>query len=274
MSNLKRERTYFPSVSILNSFGSQLYHYTSIDTLALIFKNKTIRFNRLDRVNDPQEALSKEYRKLQKIVFVSCWTDNKVESIPLWKIYAGLNGVRISMPILMFQGRNDNHKSTNDDRLYRFHLEVPHCEIKGHQGNSGYYCEVGLIGGPTRIRYVKNEELYLNNIYPDEAYIKNDFRFVGTIKSEDWSFEKEVRFRTFGVAEYTTDREDMSPETLSELIIDTEFVDIPLDNSALDEMEILLGPKISDGEHLLIESLRDKYAQNAKIYLSNIKINR
>lgn len=33
----------------------KLYHYTSLDTLALILKNKTIMFNRLDRVDDIEE---------------------------------------------------------------------------------------------------------------------------------------------------------------------------------------------------------------------------
>ncbi|MBE6746525.1 MAG: hypothetical protein E7558_03645 [Ruminococcaceae bacterium] len=32
-----------------------LYHYTSIETLALILKNRTIRFNSLDKMDDLQE---------------------------------------------------------------------------------------------------------------------------------------------------------------------------------------------------------------------------
>ena len=39
------------SYCVYNTFGRRLYHYTSINTLALILKNKTIRFNRLDKVN-------------------------------------------------------------------------------------------------------------------------------------------------------------------------------------------------------------------------------
>lgn len=31
-----------------------LYHYASLDTLALILHNRTIRFSRLDKVDDPQ----------------------------------------------------------------------------------------------------------------------------------------------------------------------------------------------------------------------------
>ena len=34
-----------------------LYHYTNIETLALILKNRTIRFNSLDRMDDLQKKL-------------------------------------------------------------------------------------------------------------------------------------------------------------------------------------------------------------------------
>ena len=34
----------------------KLYHYTSLATLALILKNRTIMFNRLDRVDDVEEG--------------------------------------------------------------------------------------------------------------------------------------------------------------------------------------------------------------------------
>ena len=82
----------------------KLYHYTSIENLALILKNKTIRFNRLDRVDDIEE--SSIYEKtvpMGKYTFVSCWTDNEEESIPLWKMYTPqMKGVRIAMDYDMF----------------------------------------------------------------------------------------------------------------------------------------------------------------------------
>ncbi len=34
----------------------EIHHYTSIENLALILKNKTIRFTRLDKVDDSEEA--------------------------------------------------------------------------------------------------------------------------------------------------------------------------------------------------------------------------
>lgn len=33
-----------------------IHHYTNIETLSLILKNRTLRFNRLDRVDDPEES--------------------------------------------------------------------------------------------------------------------------------------------------------------------------------------------------------------------------
>ena len=60
-----------------------LYHYTTIDTLALILKNKTIRFNRLDKVDDVEEDAFSNGVHLGQYIFVSCWTKNSEESIPL-----------------------------------------------------------------------------------------------------------------------------------------------------------------------------------------------
>lgn len=33
----------------------KIYHYTTLDNLTLILKNKTIRFKRLDQMDDPCE---------------------------------------------------------------------------------------------------------------------------------------------------------------------------------------------------------------------------
>lgn len=51
-----------------------LYHYTSLDTLAMILHNRTIRFSRLDKVDDPQEQRSADSQNLGKMKLVSCWT--------------------------------------------------------------------------------------------------------------------------------------------------------------------------------------------------------
>ena len=41
-----------------------LYHYTNIESLALILKNQTIRFNSLDRMDDLQEKESADIKNI------------------------------------------------------------------------------------------------------------------------------------------------------------------------------------------------------------------
>ena len=76
----------------------QLYHYTSIDVLALILKNRTIRLNPLNKLDDLQEQKTADVENLGKFVFVSSWTSDDVESIPMWKMYTDPRaGIRIKL---------------------------------------------------------------------------------------------------------------------------------------------------------------------------------
>ena len=62
-----------------------IHHYTSINTLALILDSRKLRFNRLDKVDDVKEidGLTSGFCTY---IYISCWTDEKEESIPLWKM--------------------------------------------------------------------------------------------------------------------------------------------------------------------------------------------
>ena len=78
----------------------KIYHYTTIETLALIIKSRAIRFNRLDCVDDLEESLYGSGNmniKLSQYEFVSCWTKDKEENLALWKMYTNNKGVRICM---------------------------------------------------------------------------------------------------------------------------------------------------------------------------------
>ena len=75
-----------------------LYHYTNIETLALILKNRTIRFNSLDKMDDLQEQQTSDVKNIGQFCYISSWTDDSTESIPMWNMYASLNlGVRIKL---------------------------------------------------------------------------------------------------------------------------------------------------------------------------------
>ena len=63
-----------------------LYHYTNIETLALILKNRTIRFNSLDKMDDLQEQQTADIKNIGQFCYISSWTDDSTESIPMWNM--------------------------------------------------------------------------------------------------------------------------------------------------------------------------------------------
>lgn len=65
-----------------------LYHYTNVDALALILKNRSIRLNSFNKMDDLQEQLSTDKQNFGRSIFVSSWTDNEYEEIPMWRMYA------------------------------------------------------------------------------------------------------------------------------------------------------------------------------------------
>ncbi|NOQ27821.1 MAG: hypothetical protein GQ564_20865 [Bacteroidales bacterium] len=83
---------------------SFLYHYTSIETLAMILSSKKIKFNSLNNVDDLNEGKSIDYKHIGGYFFISCWTSFAEESLPFWNMYTpSMKGVRIKMPSNLFQ---------------------------------------------------------------------------------------------------------------------------------------------------------------------------
>ena len=59
-----------------NKTPRYLFHYTSIDNLCLILKTRAIRFTRLDKVNDPEEALTKEFKDAKFFIIIGANNGN------------------------------------------------------------------------------------------------------------------------------------------------------------------------------------------------------
>lgn len=84
--------------------SSRIFHYTNIDSLAMILSTKKLRFTRLDMVDDLLEAQTHVGINFGKFFFVSCWTTQIEESIPQWSMYSHeMRGVRIELRAKPFQ---------------------------------------------------------------------------------------------------------------------------------------------------------------------------
>ena len=96
----------------------KIYHYTTIENLALILHYKTLRFNNARNVNDPEEAITEDFGSLKDYLFISCWSKASNESIPLWKMYA------------------------NSGKGIRLELDTEHIHLRGLEDKNGLNCVV------------------------------------------------------------------------------------------------------------------------------------
>ena len=92
-----------------------LYHYTNVSSLAMILQNQNIKFNPLTVLDDSEEEQIQDAQKYAKYCFVSSWTDDEHESIPMWNMYTNMaEGVRIRLPKNPFR----EYFLTKDDFYY------------------------------------------------------------------------------------------------------------------------------------------------------------
>lgn len=277
---------------------AKIYHYTSIETLALILKNKTIRFNRLDNnLDDLEEGqISSNGVKLGNYGFVSCWTEEKNESIPLWKLYTSNGiGVRIALEQDMFK-----------DYVYSGVLEIG--DIRFDTDKSGYnrtktpiedmfnseYIVFTLLSdqykSPTfykTVEYVDDMRDRLKDCVKILPKDKNGHQIItichndiGLYKKKHWEFEKETRFFLFIIPgkklkmhkDFNNDWNqwlyDIWTKNIKNTITDYYM---HLKDDIFDDMEIVLSPNCSESNRIIVESLCKQYAPNAKIFDSSLK---
>lgn len=254
----------------------RIYHYTSIETLALILKNKTIRFNRLDKVDDLEESeygLSHVNIKMGQYHFVSCWTKDSIENIALWGLYTKYKGVRISL---------------DEDMFVSYPL---------NQSLNCYFPGFLTIGKDYIINAPNNEVKLIDVIYVDDLKSKNieigkynenkeenTFSIeysneYGNFKSKQWEFQKESRFKIsvqpikipkqLQSKNSNIDMEaimnSIAPALIENKPISVNHFDIMLKEDTFLNMEILLAPQTTDSERIIVESLINSFCPKAKL---------
>lgn len=241
----------------------KIHHYTSIEALEMILKNKSIKFNRLDQVDDKAEykydsTVYDTNIKLGKYTFVSCWTKLKVENIDLWNRYGkGNKGVRISLDEDMFETYDVGtvNRSFYNNREYYFENFVV----------SSYINKVNLV----EVKYEQNIEPY----YKEAIKCFNQgfaFKYdnIGIYKKREWALQNESRFI---IHAQPFEPALMSSHPLSfplalgaayknGMELSEKALYIPLKQEALEDLEIMMGPKTTDEDLKKVEKiLRDCY---------------
>lgn len=229
-----------------------LFHYTSIKKLAIILSRQSIRFSRADMVNDLEELKIIDLPEMKKSVFVSCWTASEEESIPLWKMYgSNLKGVRIKLPNDMFRKGSKPYLSAQGN----CHLiNLMSLENVVQRGNTHHW--IPYIFGPIKIQYSSNNAVSV--IDHEELMVDR----IGTVKLDHWKFEDEYRYLIIPDALWNPDKMCFQVNKHNSMTaFDKEYVDIPLSASAINSIELTLGPNATDSEIIIVDALLNKFTK-------------
>ncbi len=261
----------------------RIYHYTNLETLALILKNQTIRFNRLDQVDDLEEGNTESLGvRFCKYVFVSCWTENAEESIPLWKMYGGdAGGVRISIERdIMFKeyivsnlnlGNGMTMHGAIVSKIPPHDMENPDFFILPlvDYNNDVFYRHVKYVDD---ISIYTKDAFVMSNVKDGRCDLSIKTKPFGYYKNKRWQFQDETRFVLY-IFPLNVLREGNNPE-ISSLVTQCLFSNKPLPFShydmhlkqeAVDTMKITLSPSVTEAQKIIVQSLVDKYAPSASI---------
>ncbi len=262
-----------------------LYHYTNIESLALILKNQTIRFNSLDRMDDLQEQETADIKNVGQFCFISSWTSDATESIPMWNMYASLTqGVRIKL-------RKDPFKVYDND-ISELH-KIPNLQIGEDSSTSiksiiplndlfenGFFSvqALNLESFLYEVQYITDKDkLYPHLLQENGKQFSIAFQNLGRYKNIHWEFQKEWRYilnfipldlKKISYIHFTQMANDIR---IGQAKQPFTYYDMVIDDSAFSDMEITLSPCIGAGSRTIVEVLVSRFNSSAKIIDSTLK---
>jgi len=247
-----------------------LYQYTSMNSVLAILENKTIRFTRLDSLNDLNEGCCGEYAHLKKYVYISSWSADERESIPMWSLYGRDKkenvldqGVRIKVPtnLFTFDGNGglkeelalnkvlNNWNVVTEVKTKDIELgEDVKEKLKDADLNDYHFTRKEVVG-PVKVDYISfanYADRYSGILKPGQhpgfySFFPKD---VGYEKVDDWAYENEYRFWM----QYPYCKQIYgSGGVLKNDVSFTKYpyIDVFYNEKAIPEMEIMLAPNFN-----------------------------
>lgn len=210
-----------------------LYHYTSFETLKKIFSSKKLKFNRIDNVNDRVESNTFGEDELAKLVFVSCFSTEEMENIPMWAIYGkNKESVRITIELkepsfadcfIDKQGDTEAFAESKDYSLYRYGKKGAPCR--------DWWYTVSMKDITYNIDILKDFPIR-NGVEGNEWF---DLTSMGAVKRKEWMYEHECRL----IATLRTTRENVE-------IPDIDYILVPIKFESIKKLTIIYNPWMED----------------------------
>lgn len=269
----------------------RIFHYTSVDSLAMILSSRRLRFSRLDGVDDVHEAQTLAEIDFGKYFFVSCWTTEEEESIPQWSMYSHeMRGVRIELPSYPFLDRplRPNNGWSGVEWSGKLLSPIPFEEIwTDTYFVAPMFLDRKHFAGP--VDYVPSvKKIYEQAIRRETGEASESLRIEGLPllprkKMSQWFFQKEYRFSLFalpsrpvpeggpGTKEFSdTIGQYMSESFLRNVDPGIFYIDVSLSPTALDNAVIRVGPLAPAGTRVCVEALLTKFAPRARLEASSL----
>lgn len=256
-----------------------VYHYTTLETLALILKNRKIRFNSLANVDDLEEQESYDLKDFGKFCYASCWTTDDKENIALWNMYSkkGL-GVRIGMPKNWYELTNFEIPQS-DGSIFNYSNYFGALTINSKRNQILFNITPMKELNEVEVVYTDTKELLRPKIYDvtDNKYTIK-WELLGNFKSRIWKFQNEYRysFCTFPTAVVLLGEQEKSVEEIGQFCKQIkppfQFYDIGIKEEAFKEMRVLVGPSASEAEKIIVSSLLAAYNSEAEASYSSLNV--
>lgn len=260
-----------------------LYHYTNVDALALILKNKTIRLNSLEKMDDLQEQISADKQNFGRFVFVSSWTADESENIPMWRMYTPKKrGVRIKLqanpfveyrPTLGEVAKYTNSSCVGDEAAQtNFSTIVPISEVFNGEF---FLANHGINHQLFQVEYTDDD-----NLLKPTVVKKVDNKFfitlsdIGLYKNKYWEFQKEWRYRLMFLPVSVTKLMQRYDYEISKFqlrimagqaALSFSHYDLKIRDECFNDISIMLAPDISESSKIFVELLVKEYCPNGSI---------
>ena len=276
----------------ITAIPQYLYHYTNVDALAMILKNRSIRLNSLDKMDDLQEQLSRDKQNFGRFVFVSSWTNYDDEEIPMWRMYSPKQrGVRIKLPVNPFveyqptvaecaETLGMSFTGNGDEHIFKTIIPLKDM-VNVEYGVANYAYGKQLL----KVEYVKDKELLVPqvlNIFNGNFIM--DLNKLGQYKNSYWEFQKEWRYKLMflPVPMKKFINEQLSGQNeelikLQKLIITGQaalpfnYFDLRIRDECFADMSITLAPDISESSKIFVDLLVKEYNPKCEITDSKLK---
>lgn len=264
-----------------------LYHYTSIETLALILKYHTIRFNSLDKMDDLQEQQTADIKNIGQFCYISSWTDDPTESIPMWNMYASLNlGVRIKLrknPFKVYDNTAEDLSKvvkapiTDNSHGKPLQTVIPLTEMFSKGFISIQAMNKHLL---CKVEYTDDtNKLYPRILKEDGERFSLALGELGKYKNLHWKFQSEWRY-ILNILPLDLNQPVEKSMLESQIMANKmklglekqpfPYYDMYISDEAFEDMEVTLSPRISGGSKIIVQSLVEKYNPSAKLTESSL----